>query len=311
MQTSLLVQLLTFLTFIPFVNVNDDPYVVVLGIAQDGGYPHAGCNKECCQELFNDRKKGALVSCLAIVDPQTNQRWILDCTPDFPQQLANLNRLEPHAKGHPLVDGIFLTHAHIGHYSGMIHLGREVIGARSVPVYTMPRMNKFLKTNGPWNQLVQLHNIELKDMQADSVIRLNDRLEIVPILVPHRDEYSETVGFRIHGPRKSVLFIPDIDKWSKWNLYIEALVEEVERSYIDGTFYSETELPNRSIEEIPHPLIEESIQKFIKMPDKVRDSIHFIHLNHTNQALRKGTEARRYLNSSGMHVAKELDIFKL
>ena len=106
MQIPLLVQLLTFLTFIPFVNVNDDPYVVVLGIAQDGGYPHAGCNKECCQELFNDRKKGALVSCLAIIDPQTNQRWILDCTPDFPQQLANLNRLEPHVKGRPLVDGI-------------------------------------------------------------------------------------------------------------------------------------------------------------------------------------------------------------
>ena len=98
-----------------------DPYVVVLGIAQDGGYPHAGCQKECCTSLFETRKTGAMVSCLAIVDPVTHQRWILDCTPNFPQQLALLDKLEPQVQGGPLVDGIFLTHAHIGHYSGLIH----------------------------------------------------------------------------------------------------------------------------------------------------------------------------------------------
>ena len=288
-----------------------DPYIVVLGIAQDGGYPHAGCQKECCAPLFESRKTGAMVSCLAIVDPDTHQRWILDCTPNFPQQLALLDKLEPKVEGGPLVDGIFLTHAHIGHYSGLIHLGREVIGAKSVAVHVMPRMKEFLKSNGPWDQLVHLKNIALQDLQEDQVIKLNDRIELVAITVPHRDEYSETVGFRVTGPQRSILFIPDIDKWEKWDLPIEALVKKVERSYLDGTFFSGAELPNRSLAEIPHPLIQESIQKFIKMPEKMRQSIHFIHLNHTNPALRRGTTERRFIQRAGMRVAREMDIFKL
>ncbi|MEL0095268.1 MAG: MBL fold metallo-hydrolase [Planctomycetaceae bacterium] len=311
MAFPLLAKLLAFLLFIPLVNMPSDPYVVVLGIAQDGGYPHAGCQKACCKELFQSRKKGAMVSCLAIVDPQTNQRWILDCTPDFPQQLALLDQVHPRTSKQPLVDGIFLTHAHIGHYSGLVHLGREVIGAKSVPVHVMPRMKRFLQTNGPWDQLVELENIRLLDLQADQVIHLNERIKLAPITVPHRDEYSETVGFRVIGPNNSMLFIPDIDKWEKWDLYIEALVNEVQRSYLDGTFFSEAELPNRSISEIPHPLIEESIQKFIKMPDRVRDSIHFIHLNHTNPALRTGTSQRKRIHRAGMHVAEEMDTFRL
>ncbi|MAT11343.1 MAG: pyrroloquinoline quinone biosynthesis protein PqqB [Rhodopirellula sp.] len=288
-----------------------DPYIVVLGIAQDGGYPHAGCQKECCAPLFESRRTGAMVSCLAIVDPDTHQRWILDCTPNFPQQLALLNKLEPKVEGGPLVDGIFLTHAHIGHYSGLIHLGREVIGAKSVPVHVMPRMKEFLKTNGPWDQLVHLENIVLQDLQEDQVVKLNDRIELMAITVPHRDEYSETVGFRVTGPQRSILFIPDIDKWEKWNLPIEALVKKVERSYLDGTFFSGAELPNRSLAEIPHPLIQESIQKFIKMPEKMRHSIHFIHLNHTNPALRRGTTERKFIQRAGMRVAREMEIFKL
>ena len=221
-----------------------------------------------------------------------------------------LDKIAPRSHENSLVDGIFLTHAHIGHYSGLIHLGREVIGAKTVPVHVMPRMKGFLKTNGPWDQLVRLENIALRDLQENQVLRLNDRIKLAPITVPHRDEYSETVGFRVTGPRKSILFIPDIDKWEKWNLHIEALVEEVDRSYLDGTFFSGSELPNRSIEEIPHPLIQESIQKFVKMPDNVRNSIHFIHLNHTNPALRKGTAERRFIQRAGMHVAEEMDIFK-
>ena len=311
MQASLFIQFVIFALFLPFAGTTQAPYIVVLGITQDGGYPHAGCQRDCCSSLFASRQKGAMVSCLGLVDPETNQRWIFDCTPDFPQQLALLDKQQPRSDGHALLDGVFLTHAHIGHYSGLIHLGREVIGADSVPVHAMPRMKQFLSTNGPWDQLVKLENITLVDMHADQVIRLNDRIEVVPIVVPHRDEYSETVGFRIVGPNKSILFVPDIDKWEKWDLYIEALVEEVERSYLDGTFYSESELPNRSIEEIPHPLISESIKKFIKMPDRVRDSIHFIHLNHTNPALRKSTPAYKSLRRAGMHIAREMDIFRL
>ena len=32
----------------------ESPYVVVLGITQDGGYPQAGCKKECCRDAWKD-----------------------------------------------------------------------------------------------------------------------------------------------------------------------------------------------------------------------------------------------------------------
>ena len=287
------------------------PYVVVLGIAQDGGYPHAGCSRPCCQEAFANPARGRYVSSLAIVDPESQQRWIIDCTPDFRFQLKELGRFEPAPRGRPPLDGILLTHAHIGHYSGLVHLGREVMGTRDLPVFAMPRMADFLRTQGPWSQLVSLGNIQLKSLEAEKPIALNPRLIITPLLVPHRDEFSETVGFQIQGPRQQVLFIPDIDKWERWDRQIEKLVVQSDRAYLDGTFFTADELPGRDISEIPHPFIIESIQRFAALPDGQRAKIRFIHLNHTNPALQRGSAARRQVGRAGMAVARQGEKFPL
>ncbi len=139
---------------------NQSPYVIVLGIAQDGGVPHASCSKSCCINRWDKPEKKVMVTSLGIVDPNSNETWMIDATPDFPKQLEMLtgNNLEK-------LKGIFLTHAHIGHYTGLMHLGREVMGAQSVPVYAMPKMTKFLSSNGPWSQLVDIDNIEIKKLK--------------------------------------------------------------------------------------------------------------------------------------------------
>lgn len=287
------------------------PYVVVLGIAQDGGYPHAGCNRACCQDAFTNPARGRHVSSLAIVDPESGERWIIDCTPDFRFQLKDLGRLQPARKGRPPLDGILLTHAHIGHYSGLVHLGREVMGTRNVPVFAMPRMAEFLRSQGPWSQLVSLGNIQLRPLEAEKPIALNERITVTPILVPHRDEFSETVGFQVQGPRRQVLFIPDIDKWERWDRQIEKMVVQSDRAYLDGTFFTTDELPGRDISEIPHPFIIESIRRFAVLPDGQREKIHFIHLNHTNPALERGSAARKQVNRAGMAVARQGEKFPL
>jgi len=287
------------------------PYVVVLGITQDGGYPHAGCNRACCQDAFTNPARGRHVSSLAIVDPESGERWIIDCTPDFRFQLKDLGRLQPARKGRPPLDGILLTHAHIGHYSGLVHLGREVMGTRNVPVFAMPRMAEFLRSQGPWSQLVSLGNIQLRPLEAEKPIALNERITVTPILVPHRDEFSETVGFQVQGPRRQVLFIPDIDKWERWDRQIENMVVQSDRAYLDGTFFTTDELPGRDISEIPHPFIIESIRRFAVLPDGQREKIHFIHLNHTNPALERGSAARKQVNRAGMAVARQGEKFPL
>ncbi|MEO1837058.1 MAG: MBL fold metallo-hydrolase, partial [Akkermansiaceae bacterium] len=137
------------------VSGGDAPFLVVLGIAQDAGYPQAGCRKECCARAWSEPNRRRHAVTVAIVDPKTKQRWFLDCSPDFREQLRELNQIAPPDK-FPGIDGIFPTHAHMGHYTGLLHLGREVMGTQEVPVYAMPRMRSFLETNGPWEQLVEL-----------------------------------------------------------------------------------------------------------------------------------------------------------
>jgi pyrroloquinoline quinone biosynthesis protein B len=261
------------------------PYTIVLGIAQDGGYPQAGCNRPDCIAAWRDPRLRRRVASLAVVDPQSRQRWIIDATPDFPSQLRTLDEAAPRADASPLLDGILLTHAHIGHYLGLAQLGREVLGAHSIRVYAMPRMRDFVRNNAPWDQLVSLHNIELAPLEDGVEIALNERIHVTPLRVPHRDEYSETVGFLIRGPSRSILWLPDIDKWERWSTPLESVLGRVDVAYLDGTFYDASELPGRDLREIPHPLMTETLARLAASPMLAK--VRFIHLNQSNPLLRE------------------------
>ena len=282
----------------------EEPYVVVLGIAQDGGAPHAGCQKNCCIDRWNDPAKKLFVSCLGIVDPNTDETWMIEATPNFTKQFEMLTK-----NNRKKFKGIFLTHAHIGHYSGLMHLGREVMGTKKIPVYVMPKMGKFLRTNGPWSQLVDLDNINLKKIKNGKTTELNKRISITPFLVPHRDEFSETVGYKIKGPNRSLIFIPDIDKWEKWDKDINQIVSENNYTLMDGSFFTGDELPGRDMTEIPHPFIIETMKLLESVKDKT--GIHFIHLNHTNPALTDNSNAQNQIKNAGFNIAQRGQAFKL
>ena len=235
---------------------------------------------------------------------------MIDATPDFKYQLNILDEIAPTNRALRL-DGIFLTHAHIGHYTGLMDLGREVMGAKNIPVYAMPKMHAFLSSNGPWDQLVRLQNIKLMALANRQKVALTEQLAIEPLLVPHRDEYSETVGYLIHGPDKSALFVPDIDKWHRWNTRIEAVLAQVDYAFLDGSFFTNGEIAGRDMSEIPHPFIEESIARFGVLPANERSKIHFIHFNHSNPVLNKNSQARKIIIEKGFDVAEELAIFEL
>lgn len=280
------------------------PFVTVLGVAQDGGYPQAGCLRACCQRAWDDPTQARSVVCLAIVDPASKQRWLVECTPDFRQQLHALDELAPSLQGLEPA-GILLTHAHIGHYTGLIHLGREAMGAKQVPVYAMPRMEEFLRTNGPWKLLLESKSIELRKLEADRALVLNERISVTPMAVPHRDEFSETVAFRIRGPSASILFLPDIDQWDLWDRSIEGELDQVDVAYLDATFFDDTELPGRNMREIQHPLVLESIRRFGALAPEQRKKIRFIHFNHTNPLLNPDSDASRRVRGAGLSVAEQ------
>lgn len=175
----------------------------------------------------------------------------------------------------------------------------------------MPRMHDFLGSNGPWDQLVELGNIQLHSMKADSAMQWTPRLKISPFLVPHRDEYSETVGFLLEGPEKSLLYIPDIDKWKKWDQSIIELIRKSDYALLDATFYDERELSHGRMEDIPHPFVLESMALFDSLSATDRKKIFFIHLNHTNPLLNENSEEYRLVLEKGYNVATYLQLFSL
>jgi pyrroloquinoline quinone biosynthesis protein B len=270
------------------------PEAVVLGIAQDGGVPHAGCHQKVCVEARRDPSKRRLVAALGLIDPAAGKRILIDATPDFAEQMERLGGLP---------DVILLTHAHIGHYLGLAQLAREVLGARQVPVYATPSMAKFLRENGPWKRLIALENIALREIEIGQPFALSPALRATAIRVPHRDEDSDTVAFLIEGPSRKLLWLPDIDKWEKWDRKIEELLEDPALiAFVDGTFFSADEIPGRSIAEIPHPLVPETMARF--GPNPPRGRLFFVHLNHTNRLLWDRV-AIKELEGKGFGIAKE------
>jgi pyrroloquinoline quinone biosynthesis protein B len=286
------------------------PYIIVLGTIQDAGSPHMGCEKSCCINLFKNPDPNRKVVSLGLVDPLEKKYWLIEASPDFITQCRDLKTISKfeHAKS---PDGIFLTHAHIGHYTGLMYLGKESYNSRAVPVFAMTRMKGFLIKNGPWSQLFKINNIKINNINHQEEIKLSNNLSITPFLVPHRDEFSETVGFKIIGPKKSVLFIPDIDKWGKWNKNLKQEIKKVDLALLDGTFYDSKEVNNRNISEIPHPFIIETMDLFKEENNFEKSKINFIHLNHTNPLLDSNSAAFKKVKESGFNTAEYKDIINL
>ena len=294
-----------FIFLIPFFafNQNKSNYTLkILGVVQDGGMPHLGNNKTCCENIKQDK----YVTSLMLMNNENNESFLFDASPDINKQLNFMgDRIKKDLKG------IFLTHAHIGHYTGLMYFGREALNSKLVNVYAMPRMKKFLEENGPWSQLVSLQNISIIELSNESKISIDSNVIVQPVEVPHRAEFSETVGYKIYGPNKTALFIPDIDKWYLWEKSIVDEIKQVDYAIIDATFYDSKEVNYRDISEIPHPFVTESMGLFDSIDIKEKNKIYFIHLNHTNPLLNEQSKQYKSVINKGYNVAKEEMILDL
>lgn len=284
------------------------PYVAVLGIGQDAGVPQVGCDSPFCREAWKNPKLRRTVSSVALVNPATKERWIFDATPDLPAQFQLLKEITDDYSND--LSGIFLTHAHIGHYTGLMYLGREAMNAKDVKVYAMPRMRLMLETNAPWSQLVGIKNISLQTLANKEKTVLAENLTVEPFLVPHRDEFSETVGFKIVSAGKSLIFIPDIDKWEKWSEKLAEIVKANDYLLLDGTFYADGEI-NRPMSEVPHPFVSETTELLKNLPAGEKSKIFFIHFNHSNPLVQGDRQKIKALKTKGFNVAFQGQKFDL
>jgi len=284
------------------------PYVIVLGVGQDAGVPQMGCDSPFCRKAWKNAKLRQMVSSIALVNPAKKERWIFDATPDLPEQFQLLKEITNDYSNS--LSGIFLTHAHVGHYTGLMYLGRESMNSKDVRVYAMPRMKQMLETNAPWSQLVNIKNISLQLIENKRQTKLSEDLKVEPFLVPHRDEFSETVGFKIISNAKSLVFIPDIDKWQKWSERLEDIVRASDYVLIDGTFYADGEI-NRPISEVPHPFVSETTELLKNLPLSEKNKVYFIHFNHSNPLVQGSGQKIKELKTKGFNTTFQGQKFDL
>ncbi len=282
------------------------PRVVVLGTAQDGGLPHAGCHCRRCSTARRDPALRRNVASLGIVLPKEKKLFLLDATPDLPAQLEILGRYReapaPERVDRGLLSGVLLTHGHMGHYLGLAQLGFEVMHTQGVPVYATPRLASFLRQNGPWDQLVRLGEISLREVPPGGTVELGEGVSFTTLAVPHRDEYSDTVAYLLRGPRSSVFYVPDTDTWATWQRPLPEVLAGVGVALLDGTFFSGDELPGRDVTKIGHPLITGTLDLLGSQVAAGKLRVFFTHLNHSNPALEEGSEARRAIEARGFGV---------
>ncbi len=284
-------------------------FAIVLGIMQDDGLPHIGCQCRRCMAANKRIDKADFVACLGIVDARqpASKVWIIDATPDIKYQL---NLLADYLGRQPVrpdrfrqPDGIFLTHAHMGHTAGLFQLGPEGMNVSQLTVYGTSAMVRMLQREQIWRPMVE--NLNLETIHPGETVTLAPELTITGYSVSHRDEVGAgTLAYVCGGPSRSILYLPDIDNWSSF-AEVKQVLTGVDSCLVDGTFFSSDELGDRR--DVPHPTAIETIEYWSGWSGQ----IWLTHINHTNPLLDQDGEARQIVNQAGIGVAYTRQIFPL
>ncbi|MFZ1400843.1 MAG: MBL fold metallo-hydrolase [Candidatus Promineifilaceae bacterium] len=303
---------------------DDAVTAVILGIMQDAGLPHAGCTCGRCTAAFNNPARGQYAACLAIVDTRERRNaelrgggaegrreeakvYLVDATPDIKFQLNLLAGVlgtkpqQPTRLRQP--DGIFLTHAHMGHIGGLPQLSKEAMFVHDLPLYATPPLCELIQQTRLWSPLVA--ELDFRPMPAGATVDLGAGLGVTAVPVPHRDEWGVgTVAYRIQGPNRSLLYLPDIDSWDEWP-EAEATLRRVDVALVDASFFSRDELGGRA--PVAHPLVTDTLARFAHLAEK----LVLTHLNHTNLVLDERGGAETAVRQAGFRIAQTGDMFIL
>lgn len=283
--------------------------VVILGTAQDGGVPHAGCLCVNCMAARNSGERRLPVS-LGIISG--DDLAIVDATSAFEEQVFKLWSRTPASKTHAHErfrppGTVILTHAHTGHYVGLWQLDRSVLSADAVKVLGPPLTIGLLQNNEPWVQMAADGFMTLEPVTHDTPIEPLPGVQVTLIEVPHRSEWAtDTAALRIQGPRGSLLYLPDIDSWDAWDRDVGAMVRDVDVALLDGCFW---QAPSRA--GVPHPPILETMDRLQHLVDARTSRVVFTHLNHSNPAITPNSEERALLDRRGFEIAAEGAAFAL
>lgn len=266
--------------------------VKVLGNVQDGGVPHLGCSCDVCEKAREDPREQKHVASLLLKENNEKDtiRYLIDATPDIRFQITG-----------DYLDGVFISHANLGHLNGTLYFGEEGIDADRVSIYCNEGVENYMMNNDPFRMLVDRQNIEIRNFENGDSEDLQGG-EITVENHEHPQVNHDTTSYWIQGEKKTLYYISDI---TEFNREILESIQKADIAIIDGTFYTENEIDR--FEEVPHPPIKQTIKKTSDFDTE----IHFTHLNHTNPALREDSEERISIEEQGYGVVEQGQVFEI
>ncbi len=274
--------------------------VMVLGSAQDGGMPQFGAHTALDEAARTGEIPRRFSSSVAVVGDD-GRVLLLDVGPDLKaheEVLATNSAMGRRVESTP-IDGVVITHAHVGHYAGLLLFGRETHAADAMPCWVTAKMARFLESEAPWRLLVEQGHLDLRAHEPPASFEPWADLSVSLIPVPHRHEASDTVAISING---SALYLPDIDSWGEWS-EAEDVIGAHSTAFLDATFWSDTELPHRDMEAIKHPFVPDTLERFAHLAPSRR--LVLTHLNHTNPISDPASPEHAAVLEAGFEVAIE------
>lgn len=285
------------------------PQFILLGTAQDGGLPHAGCSCVQCARARREPRFQRFPASAGIVSG--DGRLLIDATSAFAAQTHLLREL---SGGDPATGGrygppqtVLITHAHTGHYAGLWQLDRSVMNASGVRVAGPPRTIELLAANEPWAMMQREGFVRFEPLELDIAHALLPDVRVTLLPVPHRAEWrTDTAAVRVEGPHASVLYLPDIDQWQEWSLDVREVVESVDAAFLDGTFWQRPLHAG-----VPHPPVLETMERLADPVERGRARVSFIHLNHSNPIVDPESDEAVEVRRRGFSVGHEGDCVRL
>lgn len=240
-------------------------------------------------------------SCVAIVS-SAGSVVLLDASPDIRSQSQRLMSWYGYPPGRSqFVDAVAVTHAHMGHYAGLLQFGKEAANTADIPLIGTPSFLGFLNANKPWDALIT--NGNLTPTPFDGLVAIDETLSLSHFAAPHRSEYTDTVGISVlRNGHPWFLYLPDIDDWEAWPEAGDVIASH-DVCLLDATFATSDEVPHRDISSIRHPLVSDTIARFRKLTGST--SIVLGHMNHTNPLADPASETARIATEAGFRIASD------
>lgn len=294
-------------------------HVLVLGSAAGGGFPQWNCGCRNCVSLRAGQPGFSARSQDSVAVSANGRDWfLLNASPDVLRQCQATAELWPRALRHSPIGGVVLTNGDLDHVLGLFQL-RE---SQPLAVYATARVHAGLRENAALRTLQRFDgHLRVEDLELGTSRQLEaadgtpSGLFVEAVAVPgkpplhlagkYEPSSEDNVALRVRTASSGTLVyasaIADAGR-------VRPLFEGCSALLLDGTFWSERELPELGVNMGPartmaHQPMGGAGGSLRALADLAVPRRLFTHLNNTNPVLDENSREHAEVRAQGWEVA--------